>query len=134
MKDCIFCKIINGDAPCYKIYEDPDTLAFLSIANDYYGHTLVIPKKHFESLLDADEKTTASVMKAVQKISNHYVKNLGYDGVNVFVNNGEASGQVVFHLHAHIAPRKKGVPHNWNTHTERDFKAEQQLLKLDPKF
>ena len=130
MNDCIFCKIISGNAPCYKIYEDTDTLAFLSIANDYYGHTLVIPKKHCESILDADEKTMSSVMKAVQKISNHYVQKLGYDGVNVFINNGAASGQVVFHLHMHIAPRKKGVEHKWGTTIERDFKAEQQFLKL----
>lgn len=134
MKSCIFCKIINGESPCYKIYEDEDTFAFLSIANDYYGHTLVIPKKHCINILDAEEETMAAVMKAVRKISRHYVEKLGFDGVNVFINNGAAADQVVFHLHVHIAPRKEKNSHNWNGSVERDFKAEQQFLTLVPKY
>ena len=129
--DCIFCKIAKGEAPCYEIYHDDDTLAFLSIAKDYYGHTLVIPKKHCVNILDADTETLAAVMNTVQKVSNHYVKNLGFDGVNIFINNGAAAQQIVFHLHIHIAPRRSGEDNIWGKHIERDFNAEQKRLRLD---
>lgn len=128
--DCVFCKIIKGELPGFKIYEDKDTFAFLSIANDYYGHTLVIPKKHCESILDADEQTLTAVMNTARKISKHYVENLGFDGANVFINNGAAADQVVFHLHVHIAPRKAKTAHNWGGNIKRDLKAEQQFLTL----
>ena len=129
MKDCIFCKIIRGDLPMYKIYEDAQTLAFLDIKNDYYGHTLVIPKKHCVNILDADAKTLAAVMRGVQKVSKHYIK-LGFDGVNVFINNGAAAQQVVFHLHMHIAPRRAGEGHIWNQTIDRDLSKEQAFLNM----
>ena len=104
---CIFCKIINGEIPCYKIYEDEDTLAFLDIADDAIGHTLVIPKKHYENILDIDNDTLSKVMNVVKKISNHYVNNCGYTGVNVMNASGVDAQQSVFHLHFHIFPRKE---------------------------
>ena len=76
MEDCIFCKIIKGEIPCYKIYEDEYTFAFLDIAGDVDGHTLVIPKKHCKNILDCDEKTLEYVMKTVQKISKHFLLHL----------------------------------------------------------
>ena len=106
MNDCIFCKIVKGDIPCYKIYEDNDVLAFLDIANDVYGHTLVVPKAHCVNLLDANEQTLAKVMAAVQKVANHYVNNCGFDGVNTFNCNGKGAEQSVFHLYIHVIPRK----------------------------
>ncbi len=106
MQDCLFCKIINGEIPSYKIYEDEFTYAFLDIADDFVGHTLVLPKKHCKNLIDADAKTLNSVFNTVQKISKHYIENCGYDGVNVFNNNNECSGQSVNHFHVHIVPRK----------------------------
>jgi len=104
---CIFCKIINGEIPCYKIYEDEETLAFLDIADDAIGHTLVIPKKHYENILDIDNDTLSKVMNVVKKISNHYVNNCGYTGVNVMNASGVDAQQSVFHLHFHIFPRKE---------------------------
>lgn len=103
---CVFCKIIKGEIPSYKVYEDEYTYAFLDIAKDVDGHTLVVPKKHVTNILDCDEETLAYVMNTVKKISNHYVNNCGYSGVNILNANGEDSGQTVFHLHIHIIPRK----------------------------
>ena len=103
--DCIFCKIIKGDIPSYKIYEDEYTYAFLDISKDIDGHTLVVCKKHYNNVLDADEETLAHVMSTIKKISNHYINNCGYDGVNILNNNNEAAEQSVMHLHFHIIPR-----------------------------
>ena len=108
MDNCIFCKIIKGEIPSYKIYEDDKVYAFLDIACDAVGHTLVIPKKHCTNVLDCDSEYLAAVIQAVQKISNHYVNNCGFDGVNVLNASGAAAEQSVFHLHFHIVPRKTG--------------------------
>lgn len=107
MKDCIFCEIIKGSVPCYKIYEDEYALAFLDISNDCNGHTLVIPKKHFVNVLDCEEKYLNGVINAVQKLAKHYVETCGFEGVNILNASGEAAEQSVFHLHFHILPRKK---------------------------
>lgn len=107
MKDCLFCKIINGEIPSYKIYEDEYTYAFLDISNDANGHILVIPKNHCTNILDAEEKDLGYVMKAIKKISNHLVENCGFSGVNILNANGEDAEQSVFHLHFHLLPRMK---------------------------
>ena len=104
--DCIFCKIIKGDIPSYKIYEDEYTFAFLDIAKDVDGHTLVIPRKHVVNVLDCDEETLNHVMNTVKKICNHYVDNCGYEGCNILNATGIAAQQSVMHLHFHIIPRK----------------------------
>lgn len=106
MSDCVFCKIISGEYSCYKVYEDQHVLAFLDISADYMGHTLVVPKAHCESILDATPEQLQYVAVAVQKISQHYISNCGYSGVNVFNNCGSSAGQSVMHLHMHIIPRK----------------------------
>lgn len=105
MDDCLFCKIIKGEIPCYKIYEDEYTLAFLDIAKDVDGHTLVIPKAHTSSLLDCNEETLNHVMKTVKFISSHYVENCGFTGINLINNNGSSAEQAINHLHIHIIPR-----------------------------
>lgn len=131
---CLFCDIIKGDIPSYKIYEDEYTYAFLDIACDAVGHTLVVPKKHSENILDADDETLAHVMSTVKKISNHYVQNLGYDGVNLINCTGKDAEQSVFHLHIHIIPRKNGdnmkVYPNL-TKTTMDLAKIQETFKLD---
>ena len=108
MNDCIFCKIIKGEIPSYKIYEDDKTYAFLDIADDCEGHTLVIPKKHCTNVLDCEAEYLAATAATVQKIARHYVDDCGYDGVNIVNASGEAAQQSVFHLHFHIYPRKNG--------------------------
>lgn len=108
MKDCIFCKIVAGEVPSYKIYEDDFCLAFLDISNDVYGHTLVIPKKHYESVMTCDNSTLARLMEVCKKVGNFYVKEKGFDGFNILNNAGKAAGQQVPHVHFHILPRKEG--------------------------
>ena len=107
MNDCIFCKILKGELPCMKIYEDEHTMAFLDIAKDVDGHILVIPKKHVTNILDADGETLSHVMNTVKKIGAHLTENCGYEGMNILNANNECSGQTVFHLHIHIIPRKR---------------------------
>lgn len=106
MNDCIFCKILKGEIPSYKIYEDDKVYAFLDISCDSYGHTLVIPKKHCTNVLDCGRDDYLAVMEAVQKISRHFVDDCGFDGVNILNASGKAAQQSVFHLHIHIIPRK----------------------------
>lgn len=105
MDNCVFCKIINGDLPCYKIYENEYVLAFLDISKDLEGHTLVIPKRHYKNILDCEEKYLTECIKAVQLISKHYFSK-GYNGVNILNANEQPAEQSVFHLHFHILPRK----------------------------
>ena len=106
MENCLFCKIINGEIPAYKIYEDEEVLAFLDITNDPEGHTLVIPKVHSNNVCDTNTDTFACVMEVAQDIARHYV-NIGYaEGVNMYINSGKCAGQEIDHLHIHILPRR----------------------------
>ena len=102
--DCLFCKIIKGVIPSYKIYEDEHSYAFLDIAGDVYGHTLVIPKNHCENIFDAKREDLANVMNTVQKIALHY-RSIFADGVNIVNCSDKSAEQSVFHLHFHIYPR-----------------------------
>ena len=122
--NCIFCKIIKGEIPSYKIYEDEYTYAFLDIAKDVDGHTLVIPKKHVVNIFDCDEETLKHVMNTVKKICNHYVDNCGFEGCNILNASGEVAQQTVMHLHIHIIPRKA----NDNVNAWPDFKGSKEEL------
>ena len=104
-EDCIFCKIIKGEIPSFKIYEDENVYAFLDIKRDTIGHTLVVPKKHFVNVLDCDDEYLSAVAVAVKKISRHFVENCGFSGVNLINASGVSAQQTVFHLHFHIIPR-----------------------------
>lgn len=104
--DCIFCKIVNGDIPCFKVYEDEYTMVFMDIAKDVDGHMLAIPKKHVKSILDCDTDTLNYLMLTVKKVANHCVENCGYEGVNLLNASDESAGQSVPHFHIHIIPRK----------------------------
>jgi histidine triad (HIT) family protein len=106
----IFAKILRGEFPCHKIYEDDKTLAFLDIMPRAPGHTLVLPKRPARNLLDVDPADLAHVMQVAQKIARAAVKVFGADGITVQQFNETAGGQVVFHLHVHVIPRKEGVP------------------------
>lgn len=103
--DCIFCKIIAGEIPSKKIYEDENVLSFLDISPVNFGHTLVIPKKHYTDLLSADEATLSFLMLAVKKIAPILIRAVDASGFNLNLNNGSVAGQVVDHLHFHIIPR-----------------------------
>ena len=132
--DCIFCKIINGEIPAYKIYEDEKTLAFLDIADDFLGHTLVIPKKHCTNLFDADEETINAVFQTVQKVAKHYTEKCFFDGVNILNANGVCAEQSVFHLHIHIIPRRAGDSFSVFPNKEKqnsDFEKLAKVLKIN---
>lgn len=111
-ENCVFCKIIKGSIPCYKVYEDDYILGLLDIAKDCYGHTLVVPKKHFENVLDCDEFYLQKVVEGVKKISGHYINNCGFKAVNILNASGEEAQQSVFHLHFHILPRMSKTEFN----------------------
>lgn len=102
--DCIFCKILNGDIPSYKVYEDENVLAFLDITQGTKGHTLVIPKNHVKNVYDLDETTAANVFKVVPKLANALKKAFNPIGINI-VNNNDQPLQSVFHFHIHLIPR-----------------------------
>jgi histidine triad (HIT) family protein len=105
----IFAMIIRGEAPCYKLYEDDEVLAFLDLFPQSQGHTLVIPKRAAaRNLLDVDPDTLGKMMAVVQKLTRVLVEELQPDGVQVAQFNGAPAGQTVFHLHVHIVPRFSG--------------------------
>ncbi|MGT2636353.1 HIT family protein [Streptococcus ratti] len=105
MDNCIFCKIIAGDIPSSKIYEDEDVLAFLDISQATVGHTLLIPKEHVRNALSMDEKSAAKLFARIPKIARALKKATKADGLNIINNNEEAAGQTVFHAHVHLVPR-----------------------------
>lgn len=106
----IFAKILSGELPCHKVYEDDRALAFLDIMPRAPGHTLVLPKAPARNLLDVSPDDLAHVMKVAQKVAQASIKAFEADGVTVQQFNEGAGGQVVFHLHVHVIPRKQGVP------------------------
>ena len=103
--ECLFCKIVSGDIPAEKIYEDENTLAFLDINPVNPGHVLVIPKAHAENLDDISESDYLSVQKTVKFLAPKIAKAVSACGYNIGQNNKSCSGQVVMHLHVHIMPR-----------------------------
>jgi histidine triad (HIT) family protein len=102
--DCIFCKIIEGEIPSYKVFENEHVLAFLDITQGTKGHTLIIPKKHVKNVYDLDEETIVEVFKVVPNIANAIKKAFNPIGLNI-VNNNDKPLQSVFHFHIHLIPR-----------------------------
>jgi len=105
MDDCIFCKIARGEIPCYKVYEDDDVLAFLDLSQTTKGHTLVIPKKHYDNFLFVPKDIVSKVFGAAQKIAQAQVASLGAEGINILNNTNSVAGQTVMHFHVHVIPR-----------------------------
>jgi histidine triad (HIT) family protein len=105
----IFAKILRGELPCHKVYEDDRVLAFLDIMPRAPGHTLVLPKKPARNLLDVDPDDLAQVMKVAQKIAIAAKRVFGADGITLQQFSENAGGQVVFHLHVHVIPRHADI-------------------------
>jgi len=105
----IFAKILRGELPCYKVYEDDKALAFLDIMPRAPGHTLILPKAPARNILDVAPDELAHVAKVTQKIAKAGMQVFGADGITIQQFNENAGGQVVFHLHVHVIPRKAGV-------------------------
>lgn len=108
MEDCIFCKIVKGQLPSDKIFEDEKFLAFLDIYPVKPGHTLVIPKKHYDDFSRTPNEILAKMMEVIDKVSKAVVKTVEAQGFNLNLNNGSAAGQMVGHTHFHIIPRHTG--------------------------
>ena len=105
----IFAKILRGEFPCHKVYEDDHAIAFLDIMPRAPGHTLVLPKAPARNILDVSPDDLGHVIRVAQKIAKTSVEVFGADGVTVQQFNESAGGQVVFHLHVHVIPRRQGV-------------------------
>ena len=131
MSDCIFCKIISGEIPAQRVYENEKSLAFLDIRPVNPGHTLVAPKKHFENLLDAPPDVLVAMMDATQKVAKAILLATGDESFNLGVNNGAVAGQVVFHLHLHIMPRHPNDGHHlWSGKEYQVGEAEKLAQKI----
>ena len=127
----VFAKILRGELPCHKVYEDDHAFAFLDIMPRAPGHTLVIPKSPARNLFDVKPDDLAHVMRVVQKISTAAMKVFDADGLTLQQFNEAAGGQVVFHLHVHIIPRKNAVPMKPPaTYKEETSVLSDQALKL----
>lgn len=108
--DNIFAKILRGEIPSHRVYEDADTVAFMDVMPQGTGHILVVPKAPSRNLLDADPATLAKLLPVVQKLARAVKKAFAADGVTVMQFNEPASGQTVYHLHVHVIPRFEGIP------------------------
>lgn len=131
MADCIFCKIIAGEIPSSKVYEDDQVIAFLDISQVTPGHTLVVPKQHFRNLLKMDADSASQLFARVPDIARKVMKATGAKGMNILNNNEEIAGQTVFHTHVHLAPRYEetdGLQISFEAH-EPDFPALVQLAE-----
>ncbi len=105
MNDCIFCKIINKEIPAEIIYENEDFLAFVDILPNNFGHSLLLPKKHYENIYTLPNNILTKLGPEIQKLSTAIKKAMKADGINVDMNNDSAAGQKIFHAHFHIIPR-----------------------------
>jgi histidine triad (HIT) family protein len=128
----VFAKVLRGELPCHKIYEDDDTLAFLDIMPRSEGHALVITKEKATDLFDVSPQALEKLMAVVQKLSPQIKEAVGADGVLIAQFNGAAAGQTVFHLHVHIIPRKEGTelkPHAGITEDQAKLAATAEKIK-----
>jgi histidine triad (HIT) family protein len=125
---CLFCKIIAGDIPCAKVYEDDDILAFLDINPTAKGHTLVVPKGHYPTLLDLPPTEGPALLRAMALVGKALMTQCGAGGFNCFQNNFGPAGQMVFHSHWHIIPRfdNDGLP-DWGG---KPYDSNDEMLEL----
>lgn len=130
MCNCIFCKIVEGKIPSFKLYEDSKVLVILDAFPSSKGHVLVIPKKHSKDIFDITDNEYSYLMGIVSSITKKLKKNLECNGFNVLQNNGEVAGQTVNHLHIHIIPRYENdnVSIKWETH-ELNKEYAKELIK-----
>ena len=130
--DCIFCKIARGEIHCTKIWEDENTIAFLDVhPASVGGHTLVIPKQHFELITDVPDDILTDLAKTIKKVTKVLLKET--EGINVLQNNGNAAGQFVKHVHFHLVPRYKNdgiVIEKWKTNEYKKGEMEKMAEKL----
>ncbi|HDI0272751.1 HIT family protein [Staphylococcus aureus] len=134
MSETIFGKILTGEIPSFKVYEDDYVYAFLDISQVTKGHTLLIPKKASANIFETDEETMKHIGAALPKVANAIKRAFNPDGLNIIQNNGEFADQSVFHIHFHLIPRYEndidGFGYKWETHEDiLDNDAKQQVAE-----
>ncbi|MBH4491647.1 HIT family protein [Staphylococcus aureus] len=134
MSETIFGKILTGEIPSFKVYEDDYVYAFLDISQVTKGHTLLIPKKASTNIFETDEETMKHIGAALPKVANAIKRAFNPDGLNIIQNNGEFADQSVFHIHFHLIPRYEndidGFGYKWETHEDiLDNDAKQQIAE-----
>ncbi|MCS4991757.1 HIT family protein [Staphylococcus aureus] len=134
MSETIFGKILTGEIPSFKVYEDDYVYAFLDISQVTKGHTLLIPKKASANIFETDEETMKHSGAALPKVANAIKRAFNPDGLNIIQNNGEFADQSVFHIHFHLIPRYEndidGFGYKWETHEDiLDNDAKQQIAE-----
>jgi len=129
--DCIFCKIIRGEIPSFKLFEDDSVLAFMDINPVNPGHSLVIPKFHTPNIFEAPPEWAAVTINGVQRLARAVEKTVSPDGINILQANGPGAAQSVFHLHMHVVPRKNGDELSMNWGIRPDDMAEIEALAAD---
>lgn len=132
MADCIFCKIMAGEIPSARVYEDDAKVAFMDIGPVQPGHVLLIPKAHYELLTDVPAEVAADLFGVLPRLARAVVKAARADGFNVFQTNGACSGQVVPHVHIHIIPRheKDGYSFHWRAGSYAEGEIESWRQKV----
>ncbi|HFG9097606.1 TPA: HIT family protein [Staphylococcus argenteus] len=140
MSETIFGKILTGEIPSFKVYEDDYVYAFLDISQVTKGHTLLIPKKASANIFETDEETMKHIGAALPKVANAIKRAFNPDGLNIIQNNGEFADQSVFHIHFHLIPRYENdiddFGYKWETHEDiLDNEAKQQIAeKIQAQF
>ena len=129
---CIFCKIVKGDIPCAKIFEDECVISFLDIAPANKGHALIVTKNHYETLLEVPEECLNDMMLKSKKIAQALSAALGNQGFNILMNNKKVAGQLVPHAHVHIIPRfeNDGINLNWRPRKYNDKEIDEFKEKI----
>lgn len=132
VESCIFCKIIAGQIPCIKVFENDQVLAFLDVSPVSDGHTLVVPKSHTLRVDCTDPQTMTQLAAVLPRLAGAVQKAVNAEGYNILCNNGPAAGQVVEHVHVHIVPRKRndGVFNQWPSFRYPQGKAEKIAEKI----
>ena len=131
MDQCLFCKIIKGEIPSFKIYEDDEVYSFLDINPVNKGHLIVIPKNHSIDLTEMNSEDVNSCFNVAKEMGQKLISSLGADGFNIIMNTKPASGQIIFHSHIHVIPRFKGDGlEHWHGKSYEKGVVEKVLEKL----
>ena len=127
---CVFCKIIRHEAPYSGIYEDQIAIAFLSNHPVNPGHTLIVPKKHYENIYEVPDEEIALIFKISKKIAVAVKKAVNAEGIRIVQNNGEAAGQVISHLHVHVIPMRKKQLMQHHVESRKEAAIEEDAEKI----
>jgi histidine triad (HIT) family protein len=131
MENCIFCKIAKGEIPSKKIYEDEEVFSFLDINPSTKGHTLIIPKKHYENIHDTPEETLKHIIATAKKLAKKLKEKLNATGINIVNASGKDAQQSVFHLHFHIIPRYEDDNLNiWHHENKKEKPTQDELEEI----